>query len=97
MDFSIYPNPLALIDSSLTLKITTRPKENSPATLSIHSVDGQLIWQKTYDTITQNQLIQLKNSELKLAIGVYKVTLKMQAHLVSIKYVYPFLPIENKI
>lgn len=77
-DFTIFPNPIDNIDSSLQIKLDALPANNAPLSIQIHHINGQLVWQGTKDIIPINNLISLEKTGLNLASGVYKVTLKIE-------------------
>ena len=82
-NFSIYPNPVGTVDSSLNIKINALPNNNLPIEIRIHSITGQLVWQKEYTGLSENNLINLKKLELNLKAGVYKISLNSQKNTVS--------------
>lgn len=83
LDFTVYPNPITSVDSSLHIKIGRLPSENSGLELQIHNINGQLVFQKTYENANSNNVLHLNKTNLKLEAGIFKVTLNADGYASS--------------
>ena len=78
LDFTVYPNPISSIDSSLHIKVGRLPSENSRLELQIHNINGQLVFQKIYKNTNSNTVLHLDKTILNLEAGIFKVSLSAE-------------------
>ncbi len=83
LDFTFYPNPITNIDSSLHIKVGTLSSGKSRLQLQIHNINGQLVFQKNYESLNTNSVLHLDKTTLNLEAGIYKVTLSAEGYTSS--------------